>query len=670
MKEEKKGSIAGKVSRRLILCTVIINLILLVIVGSYVQNVVYYLEETHLTDTASHISSSIDSSMKEYIAINEIVALNRSVVELLEASDKSNPMHTQPGVSALLSELQSVLNTFPSGVVINIALLDVDQDGYLVHEGSYSDESFSFQSRPYYSAVTTRQTVLTTPYIDVNTGSMVLSIASPVFSDSGVCLGVVLNDLSINFMSDLIKANEYGDSGSSFIVDSSGTILAHSEVSMMGQNVSALSLGGSDINQELSSPSGDSMEFTMNSVDKIGSAEKISSTGWVLMSHLDFSEFKQQSNGILLFLSGFLLLTTLFILAVTSLTVRLSLRPLRYLKDAMGQLSSGNLHYQLAYESNDEIGDLADHVRSTSATLALYMDEIDRQLESCGSGDFTVTTDVRFVGDFVAIEESIAKFIGMISTTVEELKCMVEQVSLGSDYVAEGSQNLAEGSNEQSRSIANLNGYIQDISLHIGHNAENVQDVNSSAEKATAELNESNDKMRQMLVSMEDISEKNIGIQKIVKTIEDVAFQTNILALNAAVEAARAGHAGKGFAVVADEVRSLATRSSQAVKETVALIDASTTAVTMGRNLAKDTAHSLDAVTEDINSFLTALTEITNASQEQAKDIELINGNVQEINSVMQKNSAISEQSASTSAELSSQATVMEETIQRFKTKR
>lgn len=663
---QKKSTVAKKVTIRLVYVTILINFLVLCIIGTYARNIVLNLEETHLKDTADSISSDIDSTLSKYVAVSEVLAKNNNIIQLISMSDKITPMHSHEETAGVISELISVANQYPDSV-LNVALLSVAQDGYLTQGGSYSDGSFSFATRAYYEAVTTKSTYLTAPYIDAETGQMVISIASPVFYNNAVT-GVVLVDLSINFIETLVMNNTFGETGTSFALDENNTILAHQNISLVGENLSRIAITGDGIVKQISSPTGIVDSFEIDGSAKTGTVISIGNLGWSLVTYSDTVEFQEHSTMILTMLFVMLLISTIVTLIIVSATINFSLKPIQFIKKAMDELASGNLRYKLDYTSNDEIGDLAEDVRETTERLALYIGEIECQLVSCGKGDFTYVGKVDFIGDFANIQQSIERFVKLISGSLNELKMMVSQVTQGADSVSIGSQSIAEGASEQAISIHQLNDYIVDITDHIKKNTKNIQDVNKSAQLASAELVVSNEKMEVMQKSVDNINATNIGIQKIIKTIEDVAMQTNILALNAAVEAVRAGTAGKGFAVVAEEVRNLSIRTSTAVKETVELFSDSSAAVESGRELAQQTAESLEAVTKDIQAFITALDAITAATSEQVEDISHINNSVDEINEVIQKNSSISEESAATAEELSSQASIMEETIRKFKT--
>lgn len=623
-------------------------------------------EAEYLTEIVSNISNNIASSFQEFESMTNVIALNNNIATLMSESNKITPMHKSPLAAGVVEDMKDIADAFPQ--VINVAILDVAQDGYLMQTGGYSDDSFSFATREYYAAVTTKQTVLTAPYVDVESGSVVMTIASPVFGEGGTVLGAAIIDISMDFISNLIDASHFGETGHTIILDSTGNVMAHYDSSAVGKHYSSLGLSGSDVQGEFTSPSGNIFSFTDNGVERTGSTGYVGHTDWKVFTSINTSEYNYESNLVLRVLLWMLVGSGVATVLCVAMTVKHCLKPIQYIKEAMHELSQGNTHYECTHTSNDEIGELADDLRFTMGNLATYIDEIERQLRLCGSGDFTVTSNLDFLGDFSHIQDSIREFTSLISDALRGMKLTVDQVHLGSDAVARGSKDLADGSARQGSSVNQLKVYIQDISENIHKNAQAVQGVNTSAQAATQDLTQSNQKMGEMVTSMEEITRTSAGIQKIVKTIEDVAFQTNILALNAAVEAARAGTAGKGFAVVADEVRNLSIRTSDAVKQTVMLIDETSEAVNEGSRMANETATNLERVTEDILAFISTLDEITEASKEQATAIGKINAGVLEITTVTESNSAISEESAATSQQLSGQASTMKHTIEQFKT--
>lgn len=345
-------------------------------------------------------------------------------------------------------------------------------------------------------------------------------------------------------------------------------------------------------------------------------------------------------------------------------------KPLEELDRAAKEMSKGDLKASrfITYQSKDEIGYLADSLRSTMAILDSYVTEISSILLRLSKGDLTVPRDqiTDFMGDFSEIKSSFVTILKSFNNTLGDIHESSAQVDISSDQVSDAAQLLSQGSTEQAMALEELTGAITDISSQIRENAENAQSANTLTAKVQKEVEESNLHMVTMNSAMNEINESSQEIGKIIKTIEDIAFQTNILALNAAVEAARAGEAGKGFAVVADEVRNLASKSADASKNTAVLIENSVKAVENGMAIAEQTSHSLDVVKDTTIQVVDTVNRIAGASEKQAESVENVSVRVNQISQVVQTNSATAEESAAASEELSSQAAYLEQLVERF----
>lgn len=353
------------------------------------------------------------------------------------------------------------------------------------------------------------------------------------------------------------------------------------------------------------------------------------------------------------------------VLATMVCTIRITkmiVRPVREIEEAAEKLSKGSLSHTIAYESKDELGQLADSVRNSISTLSKYVSDIDQTMADLAQGNYDIAPTQPFVGDFKRIEDSIKKMVVDTSTTLARIHVASIQVTAAAAQVSDTSQVMAQGSAEQASSVQELTATIQDVSAQVENNAENSNQAREMAFAATTGIGASNRQMQELMRAMGDIDAKSKEIRKIIKTIEDIAFQTNILALNAAVEAARAGTAGKGFAVVADEVRNLAAKSGEAAKNTTALIESSILSVNEGVNLANLTASELVQVVDGAN----ATTQITDATNEQAAALAQISEGLDQISQVVHTNSATSEESAASAEELSGQAKLLKDLVGRF----
>lgn len=350
-------------------------------------------------------------------------------------------------------------------------------------------------------------------------------------------------------------------------------------------------------------------------------------------------------------------------------TTKLLTKTVEKAKDAVSELSHGNLKAHMDYEGANEFGELAEKMNFSFQELSRYVDAIDYGMGEFSKGNFTCTCPFQFIGDFAHIQQSIEHFQEKMHNVLEELAVSSSQVSAGADQVADGAQALAQGATEQASSVEQLSASITDVSNRITDTADFSQKANKLGKEAGETVSRGKEEMSHLLASIQDIAEASNNIQSIIKVIDDIAFQTNILALNAAVEAARAGNAGKGFAVVADEVRSLAQKSAGAAKETTQLIKNSLEHVSRGEEIAHRTDAAFNDVATAAQDILDMIEKIAQASNEQADSISQISVGIDQISSVVQTNSATSEESAAASEELSGQAGVMKNLLDQFQLK-
>ena len=343
------------------------------------------------------------------------------------------------------------------------------------------------------------------------------------------------------------------------------------------------------------------------------------------------------------------------------------LEPLHAIEDVATELTEGNLHSTLEYHSDDEIGRLAHSMRKSIRILGTYVDDIDRSMKLFSEGNFDVHPEVEWRGDFVGILNSFMAFQASMAGTIKGIQNVSNEVSGAAEQVASSSNDLADGATNQAAVVEELTATVTGVSEQVEKNSHSAKEISVKVDELGNAISESNGKMHEMVDSMHEISEASKEIDKIITTINEIASQTNLLALNASIEAARAGEAGKGFAVVANQVNVLADQSAQAAKESATLIETSVKAVEKGMVIAGQTAAQLEEVAENSKLITTEVTNIAETLETQTTEIKQINEGIEQINDVVQTNSATSEECAAASQEMSSEAESLREMIRKFK---
>lgn len=343
--------------------------------------------------------------------------------------------------------------------------------------------------------------------------------------------------------------------------------------------------------------------------------------------------------------------------------------PVNTVKQMAHQMEQGNLSNNSGITSklkDNEIGDVAKSISTAISILNVYISDISAMMKEMSKGNFAYYSDIEYKGDFAGIAESAKVLKKQMRNVVDGINTSADEVYNGSQMISNGSASLAEGTSRQSSSAEELSNSVAEITENIQLNANNADKAKSLSNDSIDMVNSQNHQIENMLAAMTNIENSAAEISKIIKAIEDIAFQTNILALNAAVEAARAGAAGKGFAVVADEVRNLANKSAEAASNTSVLIGSCIDAVNNGSQIAHSTADAMAQVIEITNETNDLIESIATQTAKQAESVQLIKSEIDSISQVISQNSATAQESAASCEELNTQATTLRDKIAIF----
>ena len=517
--------------------------------------------------------------------------------------------------------------------------------------------------------------LMSSPTMDVN-GELNVFANTKVNNIHGY-QGIVSATIDEQVYSNIIKDIVVNKSGNIFIINSEGTMIANMRPELVAEQANFIENAKTDkayesaaaIYSEMTAGKSGTGKYTFNGSERICYYSPIAGTdGW---SYGVVAPVKEMTSSLIYTVYGLSISSLVFLLIGLFVAYRVAsgiANPVRDMSERIQRLSEGDLTSDISViDRKDEIGTLNQSLINTVNFLREYITEISAVLGKISNGELNVEIEKEYIGDFVSIKDSMEKIAASLTDTMIEIKNSSDQVAIGSDQVSSGAQALSQGATEQASSIEQLSASIIEISDQVRSNAVNANNATSLVESVGKEIDRSNIHMQEMIRAISEISDKSAQIGRIIKTIDDIAFQTNILALNAAVEAARAGAAGKGFAVVADEVRNLAGKSAQAASETTELIESSISAVLNGTRIADETAESLSSVVTGASKITSLMQDISKASNEQANSIGQVTQGIEQISGVVQTNSATAEESAAASEELSAQAQLLNSLVSKFK---
>ena len=556
-----------------------------------------------------------------------------------------------------------------SDYAVYMSAEDMDKKTVMAYQYSfYKDSSW------YNGAKESGDMVLTDVYSDtLHPEIQMISLGNPITDENNQFVGAVILDINTKVFSTIQQTDARFPSLATNILDANGSFLYSMKEKAIGKKLEEVL--DKDTYEMLRQNMDKEEAFTATVVNAVGVKERMyfrpltihGSTLWSMISIAD-SEFMAARNQLILMCALFSVVGLLILIAISFFLIKRALNPLQGIALAGKAVAEGNFDVKVSYDRQDEIGDLAAAIQSVMQHVREIISDLSDKLSELAKGNFRVSLEntEQYPGAYRPLLNSLQEISNDLNKTMAEIKTSAKEVNAGAEQVSSGAQGLSQGATEQASSIEELSATVNDISEHIKKTAENTRLANTEAQNAGKEVSHSDKQMQQMKAAMENINQKSGEISKIIKTIDDIAFQTNILALNAAIEAARAGVAGKGFAVVADEVGNLAQKSANAAKDTTMLIEETLQAVEQGTVLADSTAESLQRVVTGAGKVTELVNQIAEASVEQSRAVEQVSTGIDQISSVVQSNTATAEESAAASEELSGQANILNDLVGRF----
>jgi methyl-accepting chemotaxis protein len=607
---------------------------------------------TSVAICAQGYSSAITNAITTYGANVNTAALDSRITDAgLSAAEKET----------ILADMAKKLGFVSIGTA--------DASGATLNGSTISD-------RGYFQRAIKGETYISSPVVRKTDQSIVLFIAAKINNGTNY-EGVAYAALSNDTFSAMIADAKIGTKGYAFVLDKTGTIIAHPDGALVSGFENYITKAEkepqykelAELSKKMTALGTSTAALKIDGSDKIVAYQPIAGTdGWSVAIVADRGEMlaTYMSNLRLIIILSAVVLVAGIIIAV--LIANAVAKPITKLTKRVEQLAEGDLKSPVPQtRSRDEIYRLTTSLDHTISSLNLYIGDIDNVLSSIAHKNIAVKSDIEYLGDFRPLKDSMEQIIAELNDVMRQIMVSAQQVSSGAEQVASGAQALAGGSTEQASAVEEVFATLDSISEETKRMASNAEEARRITMESSSYVEQGNQKMQEMIISMENIYNASSEIGKIIKTIEDIAFQTNILALNASVEAARAGMAGKGFAVVASEVKNLAMKSAEAAKNTAELIGTAIQAVEGGDKNAKATAEALARIVEKTAAADAIIEDISRQSVGQSASVEQVTAAVKQISTVVQTNTATTEESAAASEELSGQVHVLNALVSEFR---
>lgn len=611
--------------------------------------------------TSGTISTLTKNSMttSASLAANHIAQQMENYVDLV----------TLVGQSSILNDKSASIDDKNSFLQAYIDAYGFTSANVLNNKGVSLNDGTDFSDRGYVSTALAGTANISDVTLSKLTGNYGISIAAPITNGSKIS-GVIYFRLDNDFMTKVIDSISISDNGYAYIIDQDSNVIVHDNKDLI------LNLKLTDQDSDMKALAADMIAgksgegtYTYNKIStKCGFSPIANTNGWSMViaaPATDFTKYNDEVTKIALLCDFFAVIVAI---VLGTLLARSISNPINHIKDALVSVANGDLSVSIPQsKSQNELAILQNSTASLLSTLHDIIGKTDLILSGISNYNLTMDDMPTYDGDYNNIANSVNSIKDMLHELILEVQNSVYGVENGSHELAQATASMSEGAVSQANSIQMLAEDLNDMVVRINHNSESEELINNKLNALNDQIQKANVQMQHLMNAVESVETMSVDIQKIVGTIDSIAFQTNILSLNASVEAARAGEMGKGFAVVAEEVRNLAVKSGEASKRTSDLINACVSSIENAKECADATFDSLSGIVTDSSEISTAFQSIAEATLDQAEKANRIQNEIDNISDVVQTNTATTEETAASTAVLSEQALNLKEMIKDFK---